>query len=100
MIMGYSVKFTHEAQENFHEINSYLTDNFGIRVKDNFKEKLTACLRLIAKNPHLFPFFDEEEQVRRAVIMRVFSLYYHIKTEEVHILAIINNKKERPDFNS
>jgi plasmid stabilization system protein ParE len=99
--MNYSVKLTKEAQQNYFEIEKYLLEFFGKQVRNHFKEKLEACLNLIGKNPYLFPFFYETENIRRAVIMPEVSIYYHIiSDEEVHILAILNNKKERPGFES
>lgn len=96
--MTFQVKLTDEAKGNYKNIKEYLMEEFGEKVVFEFKQILEHCILLMSQNPHLFPVFEQKKEIRRAVIIKKVSLYYLIVKEEVHILSIINNRRESPTF--
>ncbi|MEX0719262.1 MAG: type II toxin-antitoxin system RelE/ParE family toxin [Balneolaceae bacterium] len=95
--MNFKIKFTDEARKNYSSIKKYF-DEFGTKVTNNFRQRLNQCFQLLEQNPNLFPLFDNQNQIRKAVLIKEVSVFYEIVKKEVHILAIINNRKKLPKF--
>lgn len=89
--MEFQVKLTDEAATNYAHILAYLEEKFGAKATSDFKQRFRECAGLLAENPHLFPVYLEDREIRRAVLIKEVSVYYRIKEPVIQILTIHNN---------
>ena len=98
MKMNFKLNISEEAQREYLDMKEYLLEEFGQKVRDHFAERVRDLFGLIAENPHLFPIYDKEEDIRRAVVIKEVSIYYEIIEQEVKIHLIIDNQIKSPEF--
>ncbi|MBV6647452.1 MAG: type II toxin-antitoxin system RelE/ParE family toxin, partial [Cyclobacteriaceae bacterium] len=54
-------------------------------------------IKLISQNPYLFQVSNEHPEVRRAVVIKLNSIYFRIKEDQVEILSFYANRKDPED---
>lgn len=96
--MHFTLKISKGAQQQYRSIKQYVDKEFGEQVREQFTERVRHLFELIAENPHLFPLYDEDENIRRVVVIKEVSMYYEIVAEEVHILLMVDNRRKSPEF--
>ena len=94
MKSGYSIKWTAHAFEELKHTFEYLEENWTEKELNRLAIAIEKSLNLISKNPNLFQFTDKKN-VRRAVVLKLNTLYFLVKEKEntVEILSFFNNRR-------
>lgn len=95
--MAYQVVYSDFAQENIREILSFLLDNWGFEISDNFSEYLIDTVEMLALQPYAGRKHDIIKAVREFRVKPHYLLYYAILEEHqiVHILNVIDSRRKR-----
>lgn len=88
------INITVEAQEQVANIADYLTFEWSPRVRDNFLQKIDKAVLTISRMPFAFPEAENLPDVRRCVAHKYTSIYYRVKSDEVEILAVWDNRQD------
>ncbi|HUH73897.1 MAG TPA: type II toxin-antitoxin system RelE/ParE family toxin [Chitinophagales bacterium] len=95
MESGYKIYWTDYALVELEETYKYLEDNFTSKELRKLSSEIDNILKIISRNPKLFPF-SETNGIRRIVIKKYNSLYYREKEGFIEILSFFSNRKN-PD---
>lgn len=95
MESGYKILWTDHALKELVETYDYLETHFTEREMRKLSTEIDKTLKLISRNPSLFPL-SEFKEVRRVVIMKFNTMYYREKENTVEILSFFSNR-QNPD---
>lgn len=100
MDYDYKILWSDKALSDLDLILQYLDSEWTPREVHNFKELLFKRIDLIGKYPKLFRPSQIKEGLRRAVLSKQTSIYYHINPEEpvVHIVRLFDNRMDISSF--
>ncbi|TAE38118.1 MAG: type II toxin-antitoxin system RelE/ParE family toxin [Sphingobacteriales bacterium] len=90
---GYKVFWTDFALTELQNTIEYLEENWTEKELRNLAIKLEATLILLSQNPNLFQVSDDENKIRRVVILTHNTLYYRIITNKIEILSFFSNRQ-------
>jgi plasmid stabilization system protein ParE len=95
MRSGYKVNWTAQAKKELDKTYRFLIENWTNKEIEKLSLEVEKTISLIAENPKLFQITDEKN-VRRAVILKLNSMFYYIDNESktVTIISFFNNRKE------
>jgi len=86
------------AQITFDAIVVYLENSFGKNVAKKFIAKADSSIQVIATFPNLYRAISLKQNVRKATISKVCSLYYEVNIDSIVILYFWDNRQEPIDF--
>jgi len=98
MRSGYKIHWTKFALIKLSETMSYLEANWSEKEIKKLFFQLEKTLQLIAFNPFLFQESKKKSGVRRAVILKLNSLYYRVKGNKIEVLSFFSNRKKTPEL--
>jgi plasmid stabilization system protein ParE len=78
MASGYKVFWTETALNELEEVEAYLIEHWIDKELKKLFKHLELTTKLISENPKIFSESDKKNGVRRAVILKLNSLYYWI----------------------
>lgn len=91
----YNIKWTTNALFELNTTYSYLRQNFTPKEIKKLSIKIESTLKLISKNPLIFPSSQKYPEIRRAVIMKYNTLYYKVNIETIEIISFYPNRKSQ-----
>jgi len=91
--MSYKIIWMPKAEATFNTILIYLEQHWGNTAVLNFFDKVEHLLTIISDQPELFPKINEEEKIRKCVIVKQVSLFYKIKEHQVDLIAFWDNRQ-------
>jgi plasmid stabilization system protein ParE len=89
------VYWTENARKNIFELADYLLINWGIKLAEQYLQKIEYLIVLISDNPKLFPLVNPKLKIRKCVISKHNSIYYKEKRHSIDILNILDNRQIR-----
>jgi plasmid stabilization system protein ParE len=97
--MVLNVRWTPESEDTFSDIINYLEQEWTEKEIRKFAQKTQKIVSKIAKNPRMFKASGKVE-IRRAVITKQTSLFYHINevSNLITLLAFWDNRKNPNDL--
>lgn len=98
MKSGFRIRWTDNAIADLRQTMKYLEENWTSKEIENFASELDHTIELISKNPELFQASEKKHGIRRAVIMKLNSLYYRRKNDTVEILSLYANRSNPDDL--
>ncbi|MFT6947835.1 MAG: plasmid stabilization system protein ParE [Vicingaceae bacterium] len=93
MESGYKIQWTDFALKELADTYEYLELNFSKKELIKLSVEIERVLRLISKNPNLFPQSDTK-RVRRVVIKKFNTLYYRESSSIAEILSFYSNRQK------
>lgn len=90
----YKILWTDHALVELNETVSYIERNFSPKEVAKLGEKIESTLSLIAAQPKMFPETEHRTGVRKAVIMRLNSMYYRVVSNNIEILSFFSNRQD------
>jgi len=93
------VLWTQEAEDSFYEIVDYLNENWTEREYLNFESETHGIIAIITKHPYIYPATDHDKNVRKAVMMKLISVYYRVDDHKVTLLLFWNNTRNPESLN-
>ena len=92
---GYKILWTDHALSELAKTYEYLEIHFTKRELTILSVEIDRTLKLISKNPNLFPL-SESRGIRRVVIKRFNTIYYRENKNNVEIVSFFSNRQS-PD---
>jgi plasmid stabilization system protein ParE len=77
------------AKRNFDDLVSFLEQKWEKKVIIKLFEELESVLKLISKNPFLFPVISDKKQIRKCLVRRRTILLYAIHEDDDRIELIL-----------
>ncbi|MER3373603.1 MAG: type II toxin-antitoxin system RelE/ParE family toxin [Allomuricauda sp.] len=99
MKSGYKILWSDHALSELKETIEYLEEKWSDKEIKNFARELDHTIELISKNPELFQASKNKKAVRRAVILKLNSLYYRKQDDVIEILSFFSNRKKPDNLN-
>lgn len=78
--------------EELSETVGYLEREFSQKEIDILGDEIERITSIISQNPNIFPHSDRL-QTRKAVILKLNTLYYRIMNDKVEILSFFSNRQ-------
>jgi len=97
MESGYKILWTDYALKELANTYEYLEVNFTTRELKKLSTEIDATLKLISRNPKLFPI-SKSKGIRRVVIKKFNTMYYREKENAIEILSFFSNR-QNPENN-
>lgn len=93
----WTVKWTPEAEAQFHEILSFWIENNGSpKYSEKIIDRVEEIITLLSFSPFLGPEYELISQplkIRKVVVLHNFSMLYRV-TEEVEIVSFWDNRRD------
>ncbi|RVT79548.1 type II toxin-antitoxin system RelE/ParE family toxin [Flavobacterium sufflavum] len=91
--MKREVVITPRAKIEVEEIFNYLEAKWNNEVKRKFSNKINFTIQLIVKNPELFPISSINKKIRKVVISKQTSLFYHFNIKHIVIVSVFDTRQ-------
>lgn len=75
------------------EIINYIESDFGYLTAEKYYFSVVEAVENIGLNPELFPLFNVDEEIRRAVVKKKTVLYYKVFQNDIILLAFYDVRK-------
>ena len=98
MRSGYKVLWTENALSELGSTYQYLEQNFSKSELKKLSIEIDKILKLISKNPKMFPI-SIKKKVRRVVIKRFNTMYYQENDNTIEILSFFSNRQNLDKIN-
>ncbi|NPA37421.1 MAG: type II toxin-antitoxin system RelE/ParE family toxin [Chlorobi bacterium] len=92
--MDRSIIWSSLADNDLSNILNYLYEKWGGKVVNDFIEILDHILNQLIINPKQFPVINKQTKIRKCVITKHNSLYYHIRQNTIEILRIYDSRQD------
>jgi len=93
MDSDYKIYWTDEAISNLESILDYLKSYWTQREINNFKKKLGKQVKLIEKNPKLFPVSRYNSRLRKAVLSKQTTIFYELSGQMIYLVYLFNTRQ-------
>ncbi len=90
---GYKILWTDNALNELKKTVDFLEEHWTEKEIRNLATNLENTLKLISNNPYLFQASEIKKEVRRAVILKLNTLYYRVNENNVEILSFFSNRQ-------
>ena len=86
------------AESKLLKLNDYLLENWNLKTRDRFIEKLSEKMKQISIQPQSCPESSEFKGLYKCVVTKQTTFYYRVSTElrEVEVLTIFDTR-QNPD---
>lgn len=92
--MKREVVITPRAKIEIEEIFEYIELKWNNEVKKKFSNKINAAIKLIVENPELFPISNINRKIRKVVISKQTSLFYHFNYKHIVIVSVFDTRQD------
>ncbi len=90
--------WTINAERSFNDLIDYLIKNWTNREYQKFIERTQELLTHIRNNPFSFQESDKYQNVRRAVLTNIISVYYYPNDDGIYLLFFWDNRRNPKDL--
>lgn len=87
------IVLTPRAEKEILKVFEYLELNWSEKVKKKFANKLYETIKIVAKNPELFPVSNKNKKLRKCVITKQNSLFYHYNEKHIVVASIFDTRQ-------
>lgn len=88
-----NVIWTEFSEITLNEIIDYIENKFGTLISVKFYLDVLQTIDNIELDPDLYPIYQANISVRKAVINKKTILYYNIQDENINLLAFYDVRK-------
>lgn len=92
--MVFSIIFSDRASDELTSVLEYIENEWSLRISNEFTKLFNEKIINIQSNPFLYPPFRNKKNVRRCIISKHVSLYYRIKSDEIQIITLFDNRRD------
>jgi len=86
------------AERKLLKLSEYLLENWGLKARDKFIEKLTEKVKQISLQPESCPLSSEFKGLYKCIVTKQTTFYYRISTklDEIEIITVFDTRQQ-PD---
>ena len=92
--MSLPVILSENALLTFDAIAEQVLERLGNKAHQDFKKNTLKTLKLISQNPLIYRQTDFDSNVRIALIKKLSSVFYEVKSDRIEILFFWDNRQE------
>jgi plasmid stabilization system protein ParE len=92
--MGYQIRYSTRAFNEYVSILEYITHKFGKTKAAEVDNYFESIIDLIAINPQMFPYSNTKKNIRRCVFGSQTTLYYRFLGKTVELVSFRGNKMD------
>ncbi len=83
------------AENKLLKLSDYILENWNLKTRDKFIEKLTEKIKQISLQPESCPQSSEFKGLYKCVVTKQTTFYYRISTElnEIEIITIFDTRQ-------
>ena len=96
MTEPFEVEWTKRSLRNAKSIREYLHNEFSEKETQNFENLLEDFMKTVSIFPHIFPQSRKYPELRKAVLHKLTSVFYTIKTKKIIVIAMQDNRQDKP----
>jgi plasmid stabilization system protein ParE len=85
--------WTDNVLKELQDTIEYLQEHWSDKELRNLANNLEKTLNLISNNPNLFQSSEYKKDIRRAVVMKLNTLYYKVNENTVEIISFFSNRQ-------
>ena len=85
---------TRYADEDILNITSYLKQEWGNKVAENFLAELLDFYQLVELQPKSSSFYIKSKNIRKFSMKNVNLILYRLKRTKIEIIAVIDGRKQ------
>lgn len=89
------VRFSRLAVYKLERLSEYLIEEWSEQSNYKFLKRLDSKIKVVQKNPELFPQSQLEPELRKCVVTKQTSLLYEIQTDSIFILTLIDTRQDQ-----
>jgi plasmid stabilization system protein ParE len=97
--MKREVVITPRAKIEIQNVFDYLESKWNEKTKKKFSNKIKSILNLIGENPELFPVSNINRKIRKAVISKQSTLFYHFNNKHIIVLSVFDTRQNPTKIN-
>ena len=90
---------TPRAQVEIENIFEYLELKWNETIKKKFSNKINTTIKLLIDNPELFPVSNVNKKIRKAVVSKQSTLYYHFNSKHIIVLSVFDTRQNPTKIN-
>jgi len=91
--MVFDVVFSERASDELTSILDHIENEWSLRISNKFTKILDEKIHNVKSNPYLYPPFKNKKQLRRCVVTKQVSIFYSVKSSEVQIITLFDNRR-------
>ena len=88
------VVITPKVQSEMKTIFDFLQSKWNENTKIEFANKINDILQLLVDNPELFPVSRFNRKIRKGVITKQTSLFYHFDNKHIVVVAVFDIRQD------
>jgi plasmid stabilization system protein ParE len=92
--MAKEVILTPRAIANYEKILEYLMYHWGLKVTNDFIDRLNESINMVAQYPERFPFENKIKPVQRCIVTKHNILYFKETPENIRVLTIFDTRQD------
>jgi plasmid stabilization system protein ParE len=83
------------AENKLLKLNQFLLENWNLKVRNDFIEKLTSKIKQISHQPHSCPESSTYQGLFKCVITKQTTFYYrlNINKKEIEIITVFDTRQ-------
>jgi len=93
----FEVEWTKRCLRNAIGIREYLFNEFNDKEVQNFENLLKDFEKTVSIFPQIYPKSRKHPELRKAVLHKLTSVFYTIKTKRIVVIAMQDNRQEKPE---
>jgi len=97
--MKREIVITPRARIEIENIFELLKLRWNEKTKNKFSNKINQIVNLIAGNPELFPVSSINKKIRKAVISKQSTLFYHFNSKHIIVLSVFDTRQNPTKIN-
>lgn len=91
--MPKNVIWSPSAKKDFSKVLEYLSENWNIKIANEFIELTFNFVQQISINPKLFQIISKNEKIRKCVLNKQNTLFYREHNSHINILRIFDTRQ-------
>ena len=90
------VYFSELAESKLLRLSEYLIENWNLKTRNKFIDKLTAKIKQISRQPESCPVSEEIKGLYKCVVTKQTKFYYRIRQQanEIEIITIFDTRQD------
>jgi len=89
-----TIKLSKRAAKKLDKLLEYLETEWSVKVKQEFIDKLDKSLKLIQKNPDLFPESTMKRDLHKCVLTKQTTIFYRVDKKNINIVTLFDNRQD------
>jgi len=89
-----TIKLSKHAAKKLDKLLEYLENEWSLKVKKEFIDRLDKSLKLIQENPDLFPESILKKGLHKCVLTKQTTIYYRIDKKSINIVTLFDNRQD------